>query len=168
MTETDKTTTPPRTPAEVPAIVRIAGITLFFIAAAALGRAFTDTASGWYQALVKPVLQPPPIVFGIVWPVLYLLMIVSAALALTDPKHTGKTLMLYAATGVLNVLWSYTFFTLHNPAGALFVLLLIIACAVLMFKHVYNINTAAAYLLIPYILWLFFALYLNYEIAFLN
>jgi len=149
-------------------IVKIAAAVLFFIAVAALGRAFTDTTSDWYTALIKPALQPPGAVFGIVWSVLYILLAVSASLAITNPQSTSQTPLLYAITGVLNVLWSYAFFTLQNPAGALFVLALIIITAVLLFAHVYRINKTAAYLLIPYILWLFFALYLNYEIAFLN
>ena len=149
-------------------IIRITGIVLFFIAVVALGRTFTDTSSGWYASLIKPALQPPPVVFRIVWPVLYILLAVSAALVLTNPQHTENTLLLYAINGVLNVLWTYAFFTLQNPAGALFVLLLIITAAILLFAHVYRTGKTAAYLLIPYILWLFFALYLNYEIAFLN
>ncbi len=149
-------------------ILRIALPVLFFAAVAVLGRMFTDTTSDWYSALIKPALQPPAIVFGIVWTLLYILLAISAALALTSPQHTEKTLLLYAITGVANVLWSYTFFTLHHPAGALFVLLGIIVVAIVMFAHVYRVNRVAAYLLIPYIVWLFFALYLNYEIAFLN
>jgi len=99
---------------------------------------------------------------------LYILLAISAALALINPQHTEKTLLLYAMTGVSNVLWTYTFFTLQHPAGALFVLLGIIAVGITLFAHVYRFDRTAAYLLIPYIIWLFFALYLNYEIAFLN
>jgi tryptophan-rich sensory protein len=149
-------------------ILRIVLSVLFFAAVAVLGRMFTDTSTDWYTALTKPALQPPAIVFGIVWTILYILLAASAALALTDPQHTEKTRLLYAITGVANVLWTYTFFTLQYPTGALFVLLGIIVAAIVLFAHVYRIQRTAAYLLIPYIVWLFFALYLNYEIAFLN
>ena len=149
-------------------VIRIVDSALFFIAVAALGRAFTDTTSDWYMSLIKPALQPPGMVFGIVWSVLYILLAVSASLAITEEQSASRTPLLYTVTGVLNVLWSYAFFTLQNPTGALFVLALIIITAALLFAHVYRINKTAAYLLIPYILWLFFALYLNYEIAFLN
>jgi tryptophan-rich sensory protein len=79
-----------------------------------------------------------------------------------------QTLWLHAANGVLNVLWSYTFFTLHNPGGALFLLFVLIAVGILLYANVRKTNAPAAYLLIPYLVWLAFALYLNYEIAFLN
>ena len=162
-------------------ILRIICSGLFIAAIAALGRAFSDTSSEWYQGLVKPALQPPPIVFSIVWTVLYALMAASLSLVSISPDpqpmpqetlFSGslkkKTLALYVLTGVLNVLWSYTFFYLQNPGGAIFVLILTILAAVALFSNVYTINKLAAYLLIPYMVWICFALYLNYEIAFFN
>lgn len=149
-------------------VIRIVLSVLFMAGVAALGSAFTDTSSEWYQNLVKPALQPPAIVFPIVWTILYILIAVSLSLVSTDPKTSNRVLILYAINGVLNVLWSYTFFYQQNPAGALFVLILLIITAVLLFTNVFRINKTAAYLLLPYIIWLCFAFYLNYEIAFLN
>lgn len=141
---------------------------LFVAAVAALGTAFTDTTSEWYQGIVKPALQPPGIVFGIVWTVLYGLIAASLSISAVSPGTPANTFWLHAANGVLNVLWTYTFFQLHNPGGALFVLLLIIMVALALYTSVRSTHAAAAYLLIPYLVWLAFALYLNYEIAFLN
>lgn len=148
--------------------LRVILAVLFVAAVAALGSVFTDTSSEWYQNLIKPALQPPGIVFGIVWTVLYGLIAASLSLSVLSPATPDKTLWLHAANGVLNVLWSYTFFQLHNPGGALFVLLLTIVIAITLYVSVRKTSATAAYLLIPYLVWLAFALYLNYEIAFLN
>lgn len=172
--------------------LRIVLSVLFVAIVATLGRAFTDTASKWYQSLTLPALQPPPIVFSIAWSVLYLLFAASLSIVLIksagSPKappqaqpdaakksllplwnETNKnTLLLYLASGVLNVLWSYAFFRLEHPAGALFVLIVTIIVAALLLAEAFSISKAAAYLLVPYLLWLCFALYLNYEVAFLN
>lgn len=149
-------------------VIRVILSVLFMAAVAGLGSAFTDTSTEWYQNLVKPALQPPSIVFPIVWTILYILTAISLSLVSIDPKTPNKVLILFAVNGVLNVLWSYTFFYLQNPAGALFVLILLIITAILLFTNVFRINKTAAYLLLPYVFWLCFAFYLNYEIAFLN
>lgn len=149
-------------------ILRIACSVLLFAAVAAIGAAFTDTSSEWYQSLIKPALQPPPIVFSIVWSVLYLMLAASLSLVSLMPDAQKKTLALYVLTGVLNVLWTYTFFTLQNPGGAVFVLIITIIAAIALFSDVYRHNKIASYLLIPYMVWLCFALYLNYELAFFN
>jgi len=148
--------------------IRIILSILFTAAVALLGSYFTDTDSAWYQNLSRPALQPPAIVFPIVWSVLYALFAASLAISAVHPETTKKTQWLYAMSGVLNVLWSYVFFARQNPGGALIVLALLIITAVLLFWNVCQTSKTAAYLLLPYIVWLFFAFYLNYEIAFLN
>jgi translocator protein len=152
---------------EIPA-VRIVLSVLFIAAVAALGSLFTDTSSKWYAGLIKPSLQPPGIVFPIVWTVLYILLAISLSLIAADPKADKNILFLHAANGLLNVLWSYVFFQKQNPAGAFFILIILIITATILFSEVYRVNKTAAYLLMPYIIWLWFALYLNYEIAFIN
>lgn len=148
-------------------ILRIILSVVLSAAALALASAFVDTQSVWYQSLQKPELQPPPLVFGIVWTVLYALIAASLAIVWLKSAPT-KTLLLYLGIGVLNALWTLAFFTRQNAAGAVFVLLIIIFMAVSLFLAVYDISKIAAYLLIPYMVWVTFALYLNYEIAFLN
>lgn len=172
--------------------LRIVLALLFVAIVATLGRAFTDTASKWYQELNLPALQPPPIVFSAVWAALYLMFAASLSIVLIKSGDTPKvpapapsdtvkksliplwnnknksTLLLYLASGVLNVLWSYTFFRLEHPAGALFVLIITVITASLLIADAFRISKTAAYLLVPYLIWLCFALYLNYEVAFLN
>jgi len=149
-------------------VLRIILSVLFVAAVAALGSLFIDATSEWYMGLIKPALQPPGFVFAIAWTILYILIAASLSLVAVRPDTPKKTLWLYAATGVLNVLWSYAFFTLHNPDGALAVLFMLIAVGILLYASVRQISAPAAHLLIPYLVWLAFALYLNYEIAFLN
>lgn len=149
-------------------IIRIVCAALFFAAVAALGAAFVDTSGAWYLSLVKPALQPPPLVFSVVWTALYALLAASLALVSIQDDTPKKTLGLYALTGVLNVLWTYTFFTMKNPGGAFFLLLIVIAAAIALFTDVHRRRALASYLLVPYLVWLCFALYLNYELAFFN
>jgi tryptophan-rich sensory protein len=153
---------------KMPKALRVILSVLFVAAVAALGSLFTNTTSEWYQGLVKPALQPPGLVFAIVWTILYTLIAISLSLVAVRDDTPKQTLWLHAANGVLNVLWSYTFFTLHNPGGALFLLFVLIAVGILLYSNVRKAYAPAAYLLIPYLVWLAFALYLNYEIAFLN
>lgn len=153
---------------KMPKALRVILSVLLVAAVAALGSLFTDTTSEWYQELVKPALQPPGLVFAIVWTILYTLIAISLSLVAVRDDTPKQTLWLHAANGVLNVLWSYTFFTLHNPGGALFLLFVLIAVGILLYSNVRKTTAPAAYLLIPYLVWLAFALYLNYEIAFLN
>jgi tryptophan-rich sensory protein len=138
------------------------------MAAAALASYFTDTSSDWYRSLVLPAFQPPPVVFSIVWPVLYGLFALSFALYAITPNRSDHVLLLYIFNLALNPLWTYVFFTAHHPVGAVFLLAGMILSALYLYKKVYEKNTTAAYLLLPYIVWLSFAFYLNYETAFLN
>jgi tryptophan-rich sensory protein len=148
--------------------LRIVVSVLFVAAVALLGSAFTDTSTDWYQGLTLPALQPPPVVFSVVWSAIYLLFAASLSIVSLQKEIQKNTLLLYAISGVLNVLWSHTFFVRENPAGALFVLIAIIITAALLIPDTFTLNKVAAYLLLPYLLWLCFALYLNYEVAFLN
>ncbi len=149
-------------------IIRIVCSVLFFAAVAVLGSLFVNTSSEWYQSLIKPALQPPPVVFSIVWTVLYALLAASLALVSIQPDIQKKTLGLFAVTGVLNVLWTYTFFEMQNPGGAFFILIITIIAAIALYSTVYKFERTASFLIIPYLIWLCFALYLNYEVAFFN
>jgi len=171
--------------------LRIVLSVLFVAIVAVMAAAFVDTSSDWYQALVLPALQPPPIAFSIAWGIIYLLFAASLSIVSiksgaglqnasssatpdSKPKSTDlfsknkSTLLLYLASGVLNVLWTYVFFTLENPAGALFVLIVTVIVTALLIADAFSVSQAAACFLVPYLVWLCFALYLNYEIAFLN
>ncbi len=137
-----------------------------------IGSVFTVPAIPmWYATLVKPALNPPAWIFGPVWTTLYALMGVAAFLVWKkgwEKKEVKTALGIFGIQLVLNTLWSVIFFGLHSPGVALvdiiFLWLAILATIVAFAK----ISRAAAWLLAPYILWVSFAVYLNYSIWVLN
>jgi len=137
-----------------------------------IGFIFTmPSIAGWYSTLVKPALNPPAWVFGPVWMILFALMGISAFLIWKkglDRKDVKIALGIFIGQLILNTLWSIIFFDLHSPEGAfieiIFLWLAIIATIIAFAK----ISKSATWLLLPYILWVSFAGYLNYSIWQLN
>lgn len=147
--------------------------------AGVFGAVFTTSAiPTWYAGLLKPTLNPPSWVFGPVWVTLYALM--GIALFLVWKKHSRIlqdvrmtkvwrwAVDAFTVQLVLNALWSLLFFGARNPALALIdiVLLLIAICTTMVLF--YRFSKVATYLLVPYVLWVSFATYLNYSIWMLN
>lgn len=125
--------------------------------------------SAWYAGLAKPALNPPAWVFGPVWVTLYLLMGVALWLVWrSDSPAKGKAVWLFAAQLVLNAIWSPIFFGAQSLGNAMAIIVLLWSAIVLTILVFRNISKAAAWLLVPYILWVSFALYLNYAIWMLN
>jgi len=115
-----------------------------------------------FQNLRQSSLTPPPVVFSIVWSILYILMGISAALVyLQEPRGLKEQHLLYAAALLLNFLWPVLFFALELRLAALVTLLVMIALAIGTVIRYRPISRPAAYLQIPYALWLCFAFYLN-------
>lgn len=116
----------------------------------------------WYPSLAKSSLNPPGIVFAIVWPVLYLLMGISAGIIWNMRSiYTWLTIFLFFVQLGLNLLWSVTFFGMQAPVVALVVLTLLFVAVLMYMAIAYMQRHLVAYLNIPYLLWLLFALYLN-------
>jgi len=130
-----------------------------------IGSVFTDTGM-WYQSLTKPFFQPPNYLFGIVWPILFLLMGVS--LYLVWDMRNIRALRLFGLQLVLNILWSALFFGLKQPILALIEIFVLWYFIFLTTKEFYKINKTAGYLLVPYLLWVSFAIVLNLSIVILN
>ena len=115
-----------------------------------------------YQFLPQSPLTPPPVVFSIVWTVLYILMGVSAALIYTaSPRGLKDQHLLYAGALLLNFLWPVLFFALSLRLAALVVLLVMLALAIGTIVRYRPVRPLAAWLQLPYTLWLCFAFYLN-------
>lgn len=139
--------------------------------AGVIGSYFTvSSIQTWYLQLEKPALNPPNSVFGPVWITLYTLMGISLFLVWQKEysKIKKKALVLFYIQLFLNALWSIIFFGLQSPFWALvniIILWLFILWTILVF---YKVSKPAAYLLLPYILWVSFATYLNYSILILN
>lgn len=123
-----------------------------------------------YSSLNKPALAPPGWLFGVVWPVLYLLIAIAAYMIYQQPQTTDrkKAIQLYWAQLFVNFLWPVVFFRFNWYGGAVGVIILLdVLVAITMFRF-YQIKKAAGYLLAPYLLWILFATYLNIGIALLN
>ena len=135
-----------------------------------LGSFFTISAiPGWYATLAKPVLNPPGWIFGPVWTTLYLLMGISLWLIWkSDSKEKKRAVWLFLAQLVLNAIWSPVFFGGQSIGGALAIIVLLWAAIVLTILVFTKISKTAAWLLVPYILWVSFAMYLNFAIWLLN
>ena len=141
-------------------------------AAAAIGSFFTSLSVGsWYVTLVKPPIAPPGGVIGAVWTVLFLLMGISLFLVLEEDRGrpvVRRAIGLFAVQLALNVLWSVLFFGLRSPALALIgILVLWVAIAATLLQFL-KVSRPAAYLLVPYLLWVSFATMLNAWIVLLN
>lgn len=137
-----------------------------------IGSVFTAPAiPAWYAGLARPDFAPPNWVFGPVWTTLFALMGIAAFLVWQkglDRREVKIALGLFLGQLVLNTVWSVIFFGLQNP-GAAFVEIIFLWLAILATMIAFaKISKTAAWLLVPYILWVSFAGYLNYSIWILN
>ena len=125
-----------------------------------------------YAAIDKPALAPPAILFPIVWTILYILMgISSARLYLqkgTYPEEVMDALLNYAFQLILNFFWSIIFFNMQTFLFAFIWLIVLWASIIKMIFKFSRIDSAAAYLQLPYLLWVTFAGYLSFMIYLLN
>ena len=134
------------------------------ILAAAIGSMASTSAStdSWYLLLNKSELNPPSYVFGIVWPILYILMMASAFLA-----HK-KIFSIFIIQLFFNAAWSWLFFRFQMPLIALLDIYLLIAINIYILNLMYKENKLAFFLFIPYVVWISFASYLNLFIVINN
>lgn len=121
-----------------------------------------------FKELDKPI-NVPGILFPIVWGILYLLMSISCYLVIESKnKDSKKGVIIYAIQLVINSLWSLIFFGFQNYLFAFIWLLLLLISVIIMIIKFSKIDKRAAYLNIPYLLWIIFAGYLNLGIYLLN
>lgn len=120
-----------------------------------------------YDVINKPELSPPKIVFPIVWTILYILLGISNYIINKNGKKEVPNLIYYIGLGI-NLVWPFIFFNLKEYLVALIWLIILIIFVITMIIEYFKINKLAAYLQIPYIIWLLFALYLNYQVFLLN
>ena len=144
---------------------------LLCLAAGALGSLATASSVGtWYRHIEKPTWTPPDAVFGPVWTMLFVLMGVSLWMVWRDGESKPRlsAVALFAGQLLLNVAWSFVFFGLRSPGWALLdiaLLWLAIAATIAAFAR---IRRWAAALLVPYLLWVTFAVALNLAIWRMN
>lgn len=124
-----------------------------------------------FEVLNQPPLSPPGWLFPVVWTILYVLMGISAYLIKTsdaDEQEKADALTLYYYQLLVNFLWPVFFFNFGWYLFAFVWLILLWVLVILMIRRFDKINKVAAYLNLPYLLWLTFAAYLNFAIWWLN
>ena len=141
-----------------------------------LGVIVTPMSTGgniWYNSLTNSVWTPAGWVFSVAWTILYFLIGLALFFIMQKNDRTNRqdrvsAYMLFTINIILNTMWSFVFFGAQSPEGALIVLTALIVVAIFMARAFYRISKSACYLVIPYILWLMFAFYLNGMIIYLN
>lgn len=129
----------------------------------------TKNSMNVYNNVARPALAPPPIAFPIVWSILYVLMGISSYLIYESKSiYKEKSLYVYYIQLILNFTWPFVFFSGKMFLVAFFILLLLWGMVIWMTGLFYKVKPVAAYLQIPYLIWLGFAAYLNLSIGFLN
>lgn len=137
----------------------------------ALAALLTAGSMADYQALNQPPFAPPGWVFPVVWTILYLLMGFASYLVYTsdaDALTQRRALRAYAAQLAVNFLWPLVFFRWQMYLAAFFVLLVLWLLIVITIRRFNAARELAGTLLIPYLLWVTYAGYLNYGVYFLN
>jgi len=130
-----------------------------------------DSVKTWYAELSKPSFNPPDWAFGVVWPILYVMMGVAAFLVWrkrTGSRQVRIALGLFLAQLALNGIWTPIFFGLHMMGLALVEIILLWLAILATIIAFWRISKTAACLLIPYILWVSFAIALNAGLWHLN
>ena len=136
-------------------------VTFFIAWLGGLSTIYTDWS--WYESLNKPSFNPPNYLFGIVWPILYLLM---SIVSFINAKTIYK---LYFLQLVINGLWSWIFFAFQSIGFAFLDIVVLIFLNILIMKQLRETQAWLSLMLyIPYILWITFASILNLSILVLN
>ncbi len=151
-------------------IIRLVASVIICNLAGIIGSIFTTSSiPTWYASINKPAFNPPNWIFAPVWTTLFILMGISLFLIWERGLEKNKlAVSVFGAQLALNTLWSLLFFGIQNPFLAFIEIIFLwiaIAASIILF---YRIDKRAAYLLIPYILWVSFAAFLNYSIWILN
>lgn len=142
---------------------------LFPLIVGAISGFLSRNGMNMYNSLNRPPLSPPGWVFPLVWTILYILMGISSYLIASSPSPKKReALLLYAVQLFLNFIWSPIFFGLKNYLLAFIVLLLLWYAIFKMIRSFFQVDSTAALLQIPYLLWVTFAGYLNLAIVFIN
>lgn len=130
-----------------------------------------SSVNDWYAGLNKPSFNPPNWIFAPVWTILYVMMGVAAGIVWAKGVYHiwVKTALYHFGIQLLfNALWSIIFFGFKNPFAALLVILTLLVLLIFTIKWFKVVSKTAAYLLLPYLLWVCFATALNYKIWELN
>ncbi|MGE5465471.1 MAG: TspO/MBR family protein [Syntrophothermus sp.] len=145
---------------------------LLCLFAGVIGSVFTASSlENWYPLLEKPFFNPPSWLFGPVWTFLYILMGISLYIVwekgLQD-REVKIGVLIFGIQLALNTLWSFLFFGLRSPFYGFIEIIFLWIAILLTIVQFKKVSRTAAYLLVPYILWVSFAALLNYNLWVLN
>ena len=136
------------------------------------GQVTQASVNTWYPTLIKPSFNPPNWAFPVAWTTLFIIMGISAGLVWAQiqskPEEVKKALLFFGIQLILNVLWSILFFGLRNPMLALIEIVLLWFLIYETFIKFNRVSATAGYLLVPYLIWVGFAIILNASIVYLN
>ena len=145
---------------------------LFFIitysASVIGGLATINFKEPWYSLLSKPTFNPPDWIFAPVWTTLYLMMTIAIWKFWHSKNQDMNTVYIYFIHLIFNTTWSIVFFVFHKMVLALIVLALLICLIIILLFRFRRVNMLSFYMMIPYLLWCFFALILNFNLIVLN
>ena len=142
---------------------------LITYSASAIGGFATITfKEPWYSQLIKPTFNPPEWIFAPVWTTLYLMMTLAIWFFWHSKKKDINTVYIYFIHILFNTTWSVVFFAFHSILLALINLMILICLIVILILRFKRVNNVSAYLMIPYLLWSFYALFLNFNLYILN
>ena len=141
---------------------RISVFVFVFLALIIGGFASSQSLDIWYVNLVKSDLNPPGYVFGIVWPILYLMMSIAAYRTFEITKNPFFIQLIF------NAMWSWLFFFFQMPFIALINIWLLIYLNTVLTIKMYKLDKFSGLIYVPYVLWLLFASYLNLFIVINN
>ncbi len=151
---------------------KILSFILFFIitfSASFIGGAVSiNLKEPWYSTLIKSSLNPPDWVFAPVWTILYLMMTIAVWNFWHCKNRDMNTVYIYFIHIIVNTTWSIIFFALHKIFLAMLVLIILIILIFLLIIRFKPVNKLSFYLMIPYLLWCFYALFLNINLVILN
>lgn len=123
----------------------------------------------WYDSLAKPLLTPPSWIFPPMWIFLYALIFIALLVYTFKPaRNKLRGYVYFIIQMALNLLWSPIFFVMHDIVLALIIILLLDLFVMLTIKRFYTVSKFAGLILIPYLLWILFATYLNISFMLLN
>ena len=122
----------------------------------------------WYSLLSKPTFNPPSWIFAPVWTTLYLMMTIAVWNFWHSKNRDMNTVYIYFIHLIFNTTWSIVFFVFHKLILALIVLFILISLIIVLLFRFRRVNMVSFYMMIPYLLWCFYALVLNTSLLILN
>ncbi len=124
----------------------------------------------WYNSLIKPALTPPNWIFAPVWGIIYLSILVSLIFYVKKRTFAAKIrgYVFFIIQMLLNILWIPAFFIFKSSETALVIIILLDIFVFMTIKEFHKVSKLSAYILIPYLIWILFATYLNAGIVYHN